>query len=153
VSLAPPRFEQRAAFLVAGLDARFGAGGAGSASTLWRRFAPYIGRVPGQATSAAYGVCHDADSSSIGYLCGVEVTDFARLPAELTGMRIPRLRYAVFTHAGHVSGIAATWRAIIDRMATPGALIEAPGFELYDERFDPTSGRGVVEIWVPMLRA
>ncbi|MGG2357322.1 GyrI-like domain-containing protein, partial [Salmonella enterica] len=80
---------------------------------LWQRFGPHIGRVPGQVGSTTYGICHGADGTgSFNYLCGVEVTDLAGLPRELTHLKLPARRYAVFTHRGHISTIRATVHAI-----------------------------------------
>jgi AraC family transcriptional regulator len=151
--LAEPRFESRKAFLVAGLSVRYGYESCGGGiPAQWQRFAPYIGNVPGQIGSDAYGVRHNSDDNGLDYLCGVEVGEFSQLPPELSRLRVPANRYAVFTHSGHVSAIRSTWSTIWSKWLPKSGhqLADAPDFERYDSRFDPRTGNGEVEIWVPL---
>jgi AraC family transcriptional regulator len=98
-SLAPPRFENGKPLLIAGLAARYNCDTSVAIPAQWQRFNEYFGKVPGQIGNVAYGVCYNADDSgTFDYLCGVEVSDFSGLPAELSHMRVPEQRYAVFTH-------------------------------------------------------
>jgi AraC family transcriptional regulator len=119
----------------------------------WREFErldPIPGRVGGHAFGA---MCQtDPENQRYEYMCAAEVSDFEALPAELGRMRVPEAHYAVFTHSGHISSISDTWRAIITEWV-PNAGIElrqSPDFELYDERFDPKTEAGEVEIWIPL---
>jgi AraC family transcriptional regulator len=148
-----PRFETRNAFLVAGLSARYDYEACGGGiPAQWQRFGPYIGNVPGQVGTDAYGVRHNSDETGLDYACGVEVRDFAKLPPELSRVRVPANRYAVFTHSGHVSTIRSTWFAIWNKWLPKSGhqLADAPDFERYDSRFDARTGAGEVEIWVPL---
>ena len=111
--LAEPRFETRKAFLVAGLSARYDYETCGGGiPAQWQRFAPYMGNVPGQIGGNAYGVRYNSDDSGLDYLCGVEVSEFSKLPPELSRVRVSANRYAVFTHRGHISAIRSTWATI-----------------------------------------
>lgn len=151
--IAEPRFESRNAFLVAGLSARYDYETCGGGiPAQWQRFAPYIGNVPGQVGTDAYGVRFNSDDTGLDYACGVEVSDFSRLPPDLSRVRVPANRYAVFTHSGHVSAIRSTWYAIWNKWLPKSGhqLADAPDFERYDARFDARSGAGEVEIWVPL---
>lgn len=151
--LAPPRLERREAFHVAGLSARFGPEGHAAISTLWARFAPWIGAIPGQAGPDAYGVCHDGDGQgAFDYLAGVETTRPDDLPAELARVCVPAGRYAVFTHRGHVADIRETMGAIFGGGLARHGLThaEGPDFERYGPAFDPRSGTGEIEIWIPV---
>jgi len=151
--IAEPRFESRNAFLVAGLSARYDYETCGGGiPAQWQRFAPYIGNVPGQVGTDAYGVRFNSDDTGLDYACGVEVSDFSRLPPDLCRVRVPANRYAVFTHSGHVSAIRSTWYAIWNKWLPKSGhqLADAPDFERYDARFDARSGAGEVEIWVPL---
>jgi AraC family transcriptional regulator len=152
--LAEPRFETRKAFLVAGLSARYDYESCGGGiPAQWQRFAPYIGSVAGQVGSDAYGVRYNSDDSGLDYLCGVEVGEFSQLAPELSRVRVPANRYAVFTHYGHISTIRSTWSTIFSKWLPKSGhqIADAPDFERYDARFDPRSGNGEVEIWVPLL--
>jgi AraC family transcriptional regulator len=151
--LAEPRFESRKAFLVAGLSARYDYESCGGGiPAQWQRFAPYLGSVPGQVGSDAYGVRYNSDDNGLDYLCGVEAGEFSQLPPELSRVRVPANRYAVFTHYGHISAIRSTWSTIWSKWLPKSGhqIADAPDFERYDQRFDPRSGNGEVEIWVPL---
>ena len=151
--LAEPRFETRKAFLVAGLSARYDYESCGGGiPAQWQRFGPYIGSVAGQVGSDAYGVRYNSDDNGLDYLCGVEVGEFSQLPPELSRVRVPANRYAVFTHYGHISAIRSTWSTIWSKWLPKSGhqIADAPDFERYDARFDPRSGNGEVEIWVPL---
>ncbi|MEM5455637.1 AraC family transcriptional regulator [Paraburkholderia phytofirmans] len=151
--LEPPRFEDGKAFLVAGLSERYTSETCAAIPSQWQRFGDYFGKVPGQISNVAYGVCYNADDAgNIDYLCGVEVSDFSALPAELSRLRISPQRYAVFSHREHISTIRRTWNTIWNQWLPASGHIpaDAPNFERYDEKFDPVSGMGGLEIWLPL---
>ena len=151
--LAPPRFETGRALLVAGLTERYTQETTARIPAQWQRFTPWIGQIPGQTGEATYGVCYNGDGEgTVDYISGVEVTDFAALPAELNKVRIPEHRYAVFTHKGHISDIHHTWTTIWSQWfpASGQDHADAPDFERYGAEFDPKSGAGGFEIWVPI---
>lgn len=151
--IAEPRFESRKAFLVAGVSARYDYESCGGGiPAQWQRFAPHIGSVPGQVGTDAYGVRYNSDDNGLDYLCGVEVGEFSQLPPELSRVRVPANRYAVFTHHGHISAIRSTWSTIWSKWLPKSGhqIADAPDFERYDARFDARSGNGEVEIWVPL---
>lgn len=151
--LEPPRFADAKTLLIAGLGERYSCETAAGIPAQWQRFAPWIGKVPGQVGATAYGVCCNADGAgNFDYVCGVEVSDFSRVPAEFARVRIPERRYAVFFHRGHVSAIRRTWNTIFNKWLPESGfkVADAPDFERYDERFDPRSGTGGVEIWLPI---
>jgi AraC family transcriptional regulator len=151
--LEPPRFEDRKPFLVAGLSERYACDTSTAIPSQWQRFGPHFGKVPAQMGNVAYGVCYNADEAgNFDYLCGVEVSDFSTLPAELNRLRIAEQRYAVFTHREHISTIRRTMNTIWNQWLPPSGHVpaDAPLFERYDERFDPVSGMGGLEIWLPV---
>jgi len=153
--LAPPRFVEGKSLLVAGLGGHFTyeTSTAGIPS-LWQRFAPHIGHVPGQTGGmTGYGVCVNADDNgAFDYIAGVEVKGFDGLSDDFARVRIPAQSYAVFTHREHISAIKASFDTIFrDWLPKSGrSPTEGPCYELYDERFDPQSGNGEVEIWIPV---
>ena len=153
VAVGEPRLARRAAFRVAGLKARYSFATNLAIPAQWRRFEPYIGHVPGQVGDATYGVCCPGDGETFDDIAGVEVAAGADLQPELSCVAIPAQRYAVFTHRGHVSDLRRTtqaiWNDVLPRVAF--RVAHAPDFELYDTRFDPGSGRGVVELWIPSV--
>jgi AraC family transcriptional regulator len=152
-NLAAPRFEAGRALLIAGLSARYRQGGDPAIPSQWQRFAPHLGRVPGQVGDVAYGVCANFDNDgAFDYMCGVEVTRFSDLPRDFASIRIPEQRYAVFTHSGHIAAITSTFGAIFGQWVPSSGhkAADAPMFERYDDRFDARTGNGEVEIWLPL---
>ncbi len=87
-------------------------------------------------------------------MCSVEVSDFSRVPPELSRLRIPEQRYAVFFHRDHISAIRRTWFTIWNKwLAESGnEVADGPKFELYGENFDATTGMGGLEIWVSVKK-
>ncbi|MGH8285951.1 MAG: AraC family transcriptional regulator [Steroidobacteraceae bacterium] len=152
-NLEPPRFESGKALLMAGLGERYTCETSAGIPAQWQRFLPHLGKIPGQVGRAAYGVrCNFDDAGNFDYLCGVEVSDFSRLPADWSRLRIPERRYAVFSHRDHISAIRSTWNTIWNKWLPESGheAADAPDFERYDEKFDSATGMGGVEIWVPI---
>jgi AraC family transcriptional regulator len=152
-NLAPPRFVDGKLLLIGGIAERYDCDSSAGIPAQWQRFLPHFGRVPGQVGKVAYGVCCNADEAgNFDYIAGVEVTDFSRLPREWSRLRIAPQRYAVFTHPGHISTVRGTWNSIWNQwMPTSGhQRADAPDFERYDETFDPVTGNGGLEIWIPL---
>jgi AraC family transcriptional regulator len=154
-ALEPPRLERRGPLSIAGLGERFPSHSLAGIPALWQRFHAHLGHVPGQVGSVAYGVCMAAggDRGSTHYLAGVEVADLSEIGETLTGLRIPGQRYAVFRHAAHITTIASTVEAIF-RAWLPASGHAAAGFpdliERYDASFDPDTGAGGLELWLPL---
>lgn len=152
--LEPPRFVDLGAVLIAGLTERYGSEDCGaSIPAQWQRFVPYIGHIPGQVGRATYGVlCNADDAGNMDYISGVEVSDFSRVPAELSRLRIPEQRYAVFAHRDHVSTVRRTWFSIWNEWFPESGYQPSggPEFERYGEEFDGRSGAGGLEIWIPV---
>jgi AraC family transcriptional regulator len=119
----------------------------------WQRFHQTIENVPGRIGKVAYGVCCNADDAgNFDYVAGVEVADFSDLPREFQSVRIPGQKYAVFTHAEHISTIRRTVNTIWNHWLPASGMkaADAPSFERYDEKFDSSTGNGGLEIWIPV---
>ena len=153
VNLEPPRLENGKRLLIAGLGERYTCETSAGIPAQWQRFLPHLGMVPAQVGRAAYGVCsNNDDAGNFDYICGVEVSDFSRLLPDWSRVRIPEQRYAVFFHRDHISAIRSTWSAIWNKWLPESAyeVVDAPDFERYNENFDSATGKGGVEIWVPI---
>jgi AraC family transcriptional regulator len=153
-TIAPERFEAGRELLIAGFNASYTPESRANIPSQWERFAPHIGRVPGQIGKHTYGVLWNPKSRGFDYLCGVEVRDGAELPAEFSQVRLPAGQYAVFAHREHVSLIARTIGAIQSKWLPSSGFHAGAGsiFERYTEAFDPRTGRGGIEIWVPIRK-
>ena len=151
--LQAPRFEISKPLLVAGLSERVSQENGAGIPALWQRFHQSVANIPGRIGQVAYGVCCNGDDAgNFDYIAGVEVADFSDLPREFARVRIPEQRYAVFTHRDHISTIRRTISTIWNHWLPASGLkaADAPSFERYDEKFDPLTGNGGLEIWVPV---
>jgi AraC family transcriptional regulator len=152
-SLKPPRFEHGKPLLIAGIGERYDGESSKAIPALWQRFAPHIGTIPGEIGKVAYGVCCNGDDEgNFDYIAGVEVADFSDLPAGFRTVRVPAQRYAVFSHSEHVSTIRRTVNTIWSKWLPDSGhqVADAPNFERYGPEFDPRTGEGGLEIWVPI---
>jgi AraC family transcriptional regulator len=152
-TLPPPRFETGKAMLIAGVGDRFSHDSGAGIPGLWQRFHQYVQSFPGRIGPVAYGVCHNGDDAgNFDYIAGVEVADFSDLPREFSRVRIAEQRYAVFTHRDHISTVRRSVNAIWNHWlpASGHTMADAPTFERYDEKFDPATGSGGFEFWVPL---
>ncbi len=156
-TLAPPRFETAKAFLVAGPAERISCDNGAMIPGLWQRFHREIADIPARVgqgkIQVAYGVCCNGDDAgNFDYIAGVEVADFSDLPRRFGRIRIPEQRYAVFTHTEHIASIRRTVNTIWNQWLPASGLraADAPNFERYDEKFDPATGKGGFEIWIPV---
>jgi len=157
VQLEAPRIESGKALRIAGLKEHYTSETMKNIPELWLRFGPRLGNIPGQVGRVAYGLCFNALSpDGIDYLAGVEVSGSSGLPGDLSVVTIPAQKYAVFAHREHVSNLRETLDAI-DKWL-PGSGFEAASgsaetpsfFERYSEEFDPRTGMGGMEVWIPI---
>jgi len=155
--LEAPRFVEGKALLIAGLRRVYAPGEMNGMAAQWQSFAQHIGKIAGQAGRTTYGVCWQAsDGEGLEYLSGVEVSGFAGLPNGFTVVSLAPARYAVFPHRGHVLKLSETIEAIFwgwlpESGQEAGGDAETPAFlERYSEEFDPGTGMGGMEVWIPL---
>jgi AraC family transcriptional regulator len=147
-----PRFSHHNAFKVAGLSHRFSMRNTAGIPGLWQSFGQHIGTISGEVPGVAYGVCYNAGDDSFDYMCGVEVLSSSDLPRGFSVLEVPYNHYAIFHHSGHITDIHAIMRAIFsDWLPTSGhQAIVAPVFERYGQEFNPRTGEGGFEVYVPL---
>jgi len=154
--LEPTRFEDGKPMLLAGLRERYTPVTAGDIPSLWRRLVPYLGKISGQVGHVAYGVVSDMAGADGGfdYMASVEVSHADALPDGFVSISLPAHRYAVFAHGGHVSMLKDTIGGIWNHWlpASGYKTSTMPGLlERYGEGFNPGTGLGDIEVWVPVL--
>ena len=160
-TLPTPTFANGRPLFVAGLREDYTFARRQQIPEQWRRFGErWFGRVPGGVGRDAYGVVLTPPAgggADFTYVCGVEVSDPSLAPAELHRLSIPAYRQARFVHEGPVAELPATIDAAMAWLARSGLAIDAaarpdvPGLvEWYGASFDPATGRGDMEVWVPV---
>ena len=154
LAIEPPRFELLDVLLIAGISRRYegiesGAGVPGQ----WSAFAAEHDRIRGRVGTATYGVCFNLDDEgSMDYLCGVQVSPVCGQPSQLSCLRVPRQRYAVFSHREHIATIRRTWDAIWNGWLPQSGheAADAPLLERYEDHLHPQSGAGGIALLVPL---
>jgi AraC family transcriptional regulator len=153
IDLDEPRIADGEGFLVAGLGARYTFATNEGIPNQWRQFEPYIGNLSNQSGPETYGVCCNADNSgSFEYIAGVRVTEFSHLPEGFATVRISAQRYAIFRHPAHVSMLRRTHYTIWNKWlpASDLKITDGPSFERYGKDFNPMTGTGTIEVWMPV---
>jgi AraC family transcriptional regulator len=97
-----------------------------------------------------YGVIVRADADAMDYMCAIEVPSFEGVhsPHRET---LPATLYAVFTVEG-LEQVGEQWSHIYTDWlpASKYRAGRSPAFERYDERYDPETETGPIELWVPV---
>jgi AraC family transcriptional regulator len=145
-------------FHVAGPARRFDETTKAEIPQLWSAL---IGGLPfaGQTASwATYGVVSSVDRAegSFQYMAGVGVEPDCVPPPGFSTMVIPDATYAVFRitlsggalHPQVKQAMATIWGELFP--ASGLTVIDAPDFELYDGRFDPTKPGSFIDFHIPV---
>ena len=168
--LAPTRYEEGTPLTIAGLREHYTPETSGDIPGLWTRLQPDFDRIPGKVNDVAYGIVFNMKDGIPGfdYFAGAEVDPSVGLDADaeapdgsekspgLTEWQttmIPAQKYAVFVHPGHVSTIKETIGSIWESWRVVGGhklAGEIDMVERYGEDFDPKTGLGTIEVWVPL---
>ncbi|SSB97766.1 transcriptional regulator, AraC family [Pseudomonas sp. 43mfcvi1.1] len=155
ITLSEPRFETRAEFFIAGLGDRFTFDKNEGIVGLWQAFSPYLGQVPNQVNNGSYGLCCNPElDGSFEYIASTEVSCVEGLPPAFRYFRVPQQNYVVFRHQGHISTIHQTFFTIFNHWLPESEyeLADAPEFEQYSPDFEPSRGKGYVDVWIPLAR-
>ena len=150
-----PRIVAKERFHVVGLSGRFVPFDS-RIPELWSRFVPRIDEVPLRRGGHTLGVCiDDAGGEGITYVAAVEVERIDAVPDGMIALSVPARRYAVRTHRGSIARLPDTMKQVFGRWLAESKLphAQAPDFEWYDDRFDPVSDEGEVDIYVPLADA
>ena len=119
----------------------------------WQRFMPAFRDIPDKCEPIPVGISLAIDQDGdFEYLCAAQVSQPPAALHKFVRLSVPEQRYAVFQHRDHVVTIRSTYAAIWNHWlpATGGTACEAPILEQHNPTFDPMTGLGGLEIWVPV---
>lgn len=156
IELSDPEIAARGPLLVAGLKRRFKFSERGSIPGLWQEFIPLMLQVPDIRPGTTYGVVTGGLMGEDGfdYAAAIEIKGREDAPKGLDVIDIPKQRYAIFRHGGHVSEIGAVCSAIFGDWASNTTEALSDGaiqlLEHYPPCFDAMTGNGGFEIWLPL---
>jgi AraC family transcriptional regulator len=148
-----PRLVSEADIRIVGLPAHYSYDATAGIPGQWQRFMTFAMTIPERRPGIPSGVATKVDADGgFDYLCAVEVTAFSTMPPECVRITIPAHRYAVFEHRAHISSIQKTYSAIWDEWLPAHELTssDAPSIERHKEAFDPRTGDGGVDLWIPV---
>ena len=154
-SLLEPEIKEAGPLLLAGARDYVAYSEISGVPRIWERLFPHL-EWPRRVDACTYGACFAAGPPGEGtdYLAAIAVESLEDLPKGLVGASLPAKRYSIFPHEGHVSTISETSAAIMDEwLPRSGEQLddgELTLLERYGEAFDPVSGRGGIELWVPL---
>lgn len=153
LGLSSPTFQDGPEMVIAGINRSYNAETRAAIPEQWHHFIPILEAAAGLAKGPCFGVCWNTKSAcDFDYLTGVAVTTATPLPPEFTTLKLASQRYAVFAHTKHVSAIPQTIDTIWSKWAPDCGLKVggAPCFERYTSEFNPETGLGGMEIWIPL---
>jgi AraC family transcriptional regulator len=153
-----PRIVRRPPFHAVGRAGHFTPATTSRIPELWEGFARGpMDTVPNRRGRHTLGICVDADPATVEqagftYVAAVEVDRIDDVPTGLVALTIPASTYAVFTHTGHISRLPDTVKQVWGHWlpSSPYRHVPTPDFELYDERWDPATGDGDIDVFVPI---
>ena len=151
--LNEPRFETPGPLNFAGIVQRYDCKSPAGIPEQWQRFGPHLDGFPKRVGESAYGVCFNFDADGFfDYLCAVQVADDMELPEGMEFLAVPAQCYVVFHHTGHVAEIRSVFAAIWGGWFPQSGQRPANGatLEVYGPEFDPRTGLGGFEIWIPV---
>ena len=151
--LNEPTFKSGPQITIAGLNQTYTMETRVGIPQQWERFVPTAMSIPDMKGTNFYGVSWNTTlDCRFDYLTGLEVTSIKKLPSDFTSVTLEPCRYAIFAHTSHVSAIPKTLETIWSKWVPECGLkiAKAPCFERYTSEFNPGTGMGGMEIWVPL---
>ncbi len=124
--------------------------------SLWDRFLHPARQVPHRDGNAMFGVITGRPESErkhpdeLQYMAAVAVHSTIDIPAGMKSRTIPASTFAVFSHKGPMTNIGDTVGEIYRNWLPQSDYVhsEIGDIELYDHRFNSTSGDSEMEYWI-----
>lgn len=152
--LPPPRIAEEPALRIVGFAESCSFATTITIAAQWQRFMGFYPAIEAKRTDRIpLGVSEAPDDDGrFRYVCAVEVTRLSDQPKALLAEEIPARTYAVFSHDLHVSLLPKTYAAALNETlpALGYGVADAPILERHKTSFDPRTGEGGVELWIPL---
>ncbi|HSZ74107.1 MAG TPA: AraC family transcriptional regulator [Rhizomicrobium sp.] len=119
----------------------------------WQKFMAMYGFIEKKVSEIPVGLSFNLDDEgTFDYACAVEIARDAETPKGLHRISVAPQTYAVFEHRAHVALLGNTYREIWNSWLTDHNKIaaDAPSLERHKETFDPRTGEGGIDIWIPI---
>ena len=152
-----PRIIEKPAFRAVGMPADFNQASTEGISDLWTTFWKRHEEIANPVESHCLGLCISADEDNFTYAPALEVTKTGEVPEGMSAWDVAAQTYAVFTvplpgkePIGAEIGRAHRfiWKTWLPE--SKYRFVEAPDFEVYDQRFDSETLSGEIDIYIPI---
>jgi AraC family transcriptional regulator len=152
MNLETPRLERLHDLNLIGISRHYPFESVAEIPNQWQSYVPLIPQAISDPSPVTYGAIYNGADESFGYLSGVELPRGKSAPQNMVSLLLAAQSYLVFRHPGHVATLRDTCSAIwTDWLPASGrSVVEAPWFERYGDEFDPVTGNGGLEIWIPI---
>jgi predicted transcriptional regulator YdeE len=153
LGLNAPTYRTVSAQVIAGINRSYDMETRSGIPKQWDEFVSQVHRLNSRKVDVFYGVSWNSTPDfHFDYLTGIEVNSDAKIPPDFTTVTLPSRRYAVFAHTEHVTAIPKTIETIFTKWARDCGLkiAKAPCFERYTSDFNPQTGMGGTDIWIPL---
>lgn len=148
-SFMEPRFEEKAAFTVIGLEITGPYQEMARIPALWDSL---ISRADEVKFIDTWGVSWDREQD-FTYIAAFEICEESPIPDDMVQRNVAAQRYAVFTHQGKVENLRSTFEYAYKTWLPENGLqrnYAVPFLELYDERWQGNTDESSFEIWLPL---
>lgn len=147
-----PRLVRDAPGSLVGRQGRYDTATRSSIPEQWRRFAEQGGS---RLDGIVWGACHAMSDDGFAYLSSIAAD--GPLEDGWTRIVLAPAEWAVFPHDGNLADLPRTLHAVYGRWlpasgrTAAAAIGGAEGFlERYGAGFDPATGSGDIEVWLPL---
>ena len=152
--IGTPRIVESGEIRAVGLTRAYRLGHCEGIAGQWQAFMAIAGEIENRLPVIPLSIVGPGDGEGgFDYTAAVEVSAFAGRPKLCACLHLPAARYAVFAHTEHVTLIGRTYAAIWNDWL-PGSghqPAEAASLERHSPAFDPRTGEGDAEIWIPLM--
>ncbi len=160
VTMEPEYKELDKALLAVGLGESFKIGEFEEIAKLWQTFESRRHEIEDIDPKFSLGICLEQhpdipieDGDKFIYIAAYSVSSDEKIPDGMNAVTIPAGKYAVFTHRGPIDKMTQTvnyiWGTWIPRNSDK--VRKGPDFEYYDDRFNPQTLEGEVDIYIPVV--
>ncbi|WP_432666172.1 AraC family transcriptional regulator [Wukongibacter baidiensis] len=151
-----PKIVEKSEFKIIGMK-YYGSNKNNEIPELWSEFIKRINEIKNRVElKTTLGVCEYVpnmiDDSEFSYIACVMADSLDEVPDDMVGQVVAKNKYAVFTHRGATEKLGDTYEYIHGTWLPKSGYELAPAhdFELYDERFNPSSEESEMDIYIPI---
>lgn len=152
ISLPEPRNAELEQLSIGGHSRHYSFENVSGIPEQWQFFAEMLPSVCKEPNPNTFGVIYNSSDDSFDYLSGIEDSQYMEGAGSIVKLDLAPQKYLVFDHSGHVANVRETCAAIWSNWLPNSdfKVVEAPWFERYGESFNPVTGNGGLEIWIPV---